>query len=525
MLREACRRKAKLSQGIWSDDTTEGHAKVLGDSPVDGGCRPANAFRRGGLRLGEGVPENRQAGTLLEATYRSQRLVDAADADRGPGSADRTLELRTISITTPGTTQLRQAILVMRNLCGGSGVAFPLQVLTNPATLQLVPLPSSLTFAAGVTKGNSVTVTYTSINGFHGSYQFQTSFAPNLGSPAPGTPATVSLTGSYDVNGNYIEVITINSTAPHLSSINGSGPGMTAGKHSLVAWACLLLLIPFTRQRYSSRRIFVLVLGLASFSTLTACSGGTSPSQSQPVQQENCTVKPSNHQGFIRRCSALSSGFVWCQGSLRRVVGEAEAGELPAGGGGEEVAVGGADVGGGGDAGASAEDHLRGHELAVVLAEGSGEGFVAGVAGVAAGGPLPDVAEDLLEAGVRVDGGAGRGDWLRGDGRACCGSSSSSVGSLRRMLSGGGVLPLELGGEAVAGPAGVGVGLEEAEVADGGFAEVFERTASRGGCRCTSRIWWRCRAASRAGPASLRRAWWSSLRRARARGGCSRSRP
>ncbi len=40
---------------------------------------------------------------------------------------------------------------------------------------------------------------------------------------------------------------------------------------------------------------------------------------------------------------------------------------------------------------------------------------------------------------------------------------------------GGGVLPLELGGETVAGPAGVGVGLEEAEVADGGFAEVVER--------------------------------------------------
>ncbi len=38
----------------------------------------------------------------------------------------------------------------------------------------------------------------------------------------------------------------------------------------------------------------------------------------------------------------------------------------------------------------------------------------------------------------------------------------------------GGVLPLELGGETVAGPAGVGVGLEEAEVADGGFAEVVE---------------------------------------------------
>ena len=71
---------------------------------------------------------------------------------------------------------------------------------------------------------------------------------------------------------------------------------------------------------------------------------------------------------------------------------------------GEEVAIGGADVGGGGDAGASAQDHLAGHELAVVLAEGSGERFVAGIAGVGAGGPLPYVAEELLEASREVAG-------------------------------------------------------------------------------------------------------------------------
>ena len=69
---------------------------------------------------------------------------------------------------------------------------------------------------------------------------------------------------------------------------------------------------------------------------------------------------------------------------------------------------------------------------------------------------------------------------------------------------GGGVLPLEFGGEATAGglargPAGVGVGLEEAEVADGGFGEGRPGAASRGECRCASRSWSRGRAASRAG--------------------------
>ncbi len=74
---------------------------------------------------------------------------------------------------------------------------------------------------------------------------------------------------------------------------------------------------------------------------------------------------------------------------FRGVVRESETGELPTGGGREEVAIGGADVRGGCDTGASAEDDLRGHELAVVLAEGAGERLVAGVSGVAAGGPLP----------------------------------------------------------------------------------------------------------------------------------------
>ena len=62
-------------------------------------------------------------------------------------------------------------------------------------------------------------------------------------------------------------------------------------------------------------------------------------------------------------------------------------------------------MGGWSDAGTSAKDYLRGHELAVVFAEGSGEGFVAGVAGVAGGCPLPHVAEELLETVARGCGG------------------------------------------------------------------------------------------------------------------------
>ena len=161
----------------------------------------------------------------------------------------------------------------------------------------------------------------------------------------------------------------------------------------------------------------------------------------------------------------------------------------------------------------------RGHELAVVLAEGAGEGLVAGVAGVAGGGPLPDVAEDLLEAG-EVGAGVGwrlpvRGGWrwigLRADvGRRCSGDGCED-GRRRSMRAAVAACSHSnsVGVEDRAGagdPAGVGVGLEEAEVADGGLGEVFEGEEAVEGVDATSRSGWRGRAASRAGPASLRRA-------------------
>src|SRR3984885_3444825 len=198
---------------------------------------------------------------------------------------------------------------------------------------------------------------------------------------------------------------------------------------------------------------------------------------------------------------AIRGGGVRLRSLFCGVLREAKAGELPAGGGAEEVSVGGADVGGGSDAGAAAKDNLRGHELAVVLAEGAGEGFVTGVAGVAGGCPLPYVAEELLEAGlaggrsgVEAAGFEEVGDRGQGEGRdgklapvrgsgvgLGVGDGSTRIfdfigggdGGVLEVLDGG-VLPLELGGETVAGPAGGGGGLEEAEVADGSFAEVFE---------------------------------------------------
>ena len=44
---------------------------------------------------------------------------------------------------------------------------------------------------------------------------------------------------------------------------------------------------------------------------------------------------------------------------------------------------------------AAAEDHLVAHELAVVFAQRTRGGAIAGIGRVRAGGPLPDVAEQL----------------------------------------------------------------------------------------------------------------------------------
>ena len=109
-----------------------------------------------------------------------------------------------------------------------------------------------------------------------------------------------------------------------------------------------------------------------------------------------------------------------------------------------------------GDTGAAAQDDLRGHEFAVVLSECAGERFVAGIAGVTGCGPLPYVAEALLE-------GAGRngGDRLES-------TAFQEVGERGLVEAGAGMLPLEFGGQSTASPAGEGVRLKEAEMADRG---------------------------------------------------------
>src|SRR5580698_2913811 len=145
--------------------------------------------------------------------------------------------------------------------------------------------------------------------------------------------------------------------------------------------------------------------------------------------------------------------------------GQADSGELPAGFGREKIAVAGADVSGGSDAGAAAQDHLAAHEFAVVFAERAAQGLEAGIGEIGAGGPLPAIAPVLADS-------IGGGNWLEftafdeiaGDG-----------------LGFRGCLPFEFGWQAMAGPAGVCVGFEVADLANGSVGDGSERQVTAKG--------------------------------------------
>jgi hypothetical protein len=75
---------------------------------------------------------------------------------------------------------------------------------------------------------------------------------------------------------------------------------------------------------------------------------------------------------------------------------EPDSGELPALFRLEEITVGAANVSAGRGAGATTQNVLVAHELAVVFAERTGRSAIAGGGGIGAARPFPNVAEHLV---------------------------------------------------------------------------------------------------------------------------------
>src|SRR5262245_29718886 len=132
--------------------------------------------------------------------------------------------------------------------------------------------------------------------------------------------------------------------------------------------------------------------------------------------------------------------------------GQTYPGELPASRGLKEVAIGGSHMISGGDAGPSPQNHLTGHELAVVFAQGPRNGLVAWIPGVGAGRPFPTVSEDLLNTHT---GGHGRMK-----------PTGVEQVSLRGCL-GRGAFPFRFRGQPTTSPARKCIALEETYVAHG----------------------------------------------------------
>src|ERR1700733_352498 len=117
----------------------------------------------------------------------------------------------------------------------------------------------------------------------------------------------------------------------------------------------------------------------------------------------------------------------------------------------EEIAIGRADMAGWRDTRASPQNKPVAHEFAVVLADGPWRGTEPWIRQIGAGSPLPHITENLLHPFAL------RWLWMK--------KIVLQQGSPHRHAFSG-ELPLLLRGKAITLPPGIGVCLEEANVAN-----------------------------------------------------------
>ena len=108
-----------------------------------------------------------------------------------------------------------------------------------------------------------------------------------------------------------------------------------------------------------------------------------------------------------------------------------------------------------GSATAAPQDHLPGHEFAVVLAQTAIQRLEAGVGAIGTAGPFPNVPKQLAGLIGRVSPTDHRREMVLLDKVACT------------RKTGSGHFPFGFGWQAGAGPAGVCVRLVKAQVTDG----------------------------------------------------------
>jgi hypothetical protein len=164
----------------------------------------------------------------------------------------------------------------------GAPYSLPITVATNPSTLLPVATPSSLTFSAGATTGNSIVIDMTDVNNCECSAEWNTTIAPVPGTPTPANPATLTFSNApgdsgADGNGGNFSTFKVISTAPHTVTVGEMGlPDNRALRTSSIAAAALLFLLPFSKRRLP-RALLLTVTSLFLLPMLIGCSQPHSP--------------------------------------------------------------------------------------------------------------------------------------------------------------------------------------------------------------------------------------------------------
>jgi len=165
-----------------------------------------------------------------------------------------------------------------------STYSFSLDVEANPARFGFSPAASSMTIASGATSGNTVSVAFVYLNGFHGSQEYSCSISESNSEPAAASPATCALSTVPNFDGFAVNVIT---TPPRTVTTSSK-----TGHFRFIAFPAMAILL-WTPLALRRRRISVLLGTLNATLLFTIGCAGRSMGISPPTQ--SLTISSAGH--------------------------------------------------------------------------------------------------------------------------------------------------------------------------------------------------------------------------------------
>ena len=201
------------------------------------------------------------------------------------------------AFTTPGTYSITSVYSGDASRQPSTSAAFPLTVVSTPASFQIQATSPTLSLAAGATASNTDTITVTPVLGFTGTVNLTCAVAYQ-GSGTPTSPPSCSFNpNSVSVALNIAApnaVLAIGTTAPHAlngpsssaSSFFGAPQNRPGASRiglpiTLSLASVLLLMAPVSRRRKWRGTLFA-ILFAPFFIVLSGCGGGGGGTTSTP---------------------------------------------------------------------------------------------------------------------------------------------------------------------------------------------------------------------------------------------------